>query len=74
MNPHTYFYRSNNVNAEGAGRTATAEVVNTSQANSIDMTSILNVKAPKFTLAGNIEVFLKKLDNYFDIFASLTDK
>ena len=38
------------------------------------MTSKLNVKAPTFTMAGNIDVFLKKLDNYFDMFASLTDK
>ena len=65
---------SSNDDTEGAGRAAaTAEVIDTSQVNSIGMTSKLNVKAPTFTMAGNIDVFLKKLDNYFDMFASLTD-
>ena len=65
---------SGNDDAEGTRRAAAAELVNTSQANSIGMMSKLNVKAPAFTLAGNIEVFFKKLDNYFDMFASQTDK
>ena len=35
-----------------------AKAVNTLQANSISMTSKLNIKAPIFTLVGNIKVFL----------------
>ena len=74
LGPTRYEPASSNEDAEGEGRAAAAPVVDTSRADCTGMTSKLNVKAPTFTLAGNIEVFLKKLDNYFDMFASLTDK
>ena len=68
-----YNLSSSNDYAEDARRAA-AKVVNTSQASSIGMTSKLNVKAPTITLADKTEVFLKKLDDYFDTFESLTDR
>ena len=57
---HHYSSSSNDV-AEGA----TAAAVDTTRADSdFGLTLKIHFKAPTFTLAGNIDVFLKQLDNF----------
>ena len=56
-----HFSSSSNADAEGA----TAAAVDTTRADSdFGLTLKINVKAPTFTLAGNIKVFLKQLGNF----------